>query len=66
MKQEWRCRRCGKLLGVVSEDLLYFRSTRGQEYVASLPAKAKCRSCHSANELRPSRPRALVVASPTL
>ena len=57
--QEWRCRRCGKLLGLVLSDRLHLRFARQHEYHAALPASCTCRGCGALNELnQPTPPRA--------
>ena len=53
-KQEWRCSRCGKLLGMVREGRLHLRFARGHEYLVGFPATSVCRSCRTLNELRNS------------
>lgn len=50
-EKEWRCRRCGKLLGVVRDGRLHLRFTRGHEYLVGFPATGTCRSCRTLNEL---------------
>lgn len=50
--REWRCRRCGKLLGAVESGRLHVRLARGHEYIVSLPAATVCRGCRALNELR--------------
>jgi hypothetical protein len=50
-EQEWRCSRCGKLLGVVCEGRLHLRFARGHEYLVGFPATCVCRSCRTLNEL---------------
>lgn len=50
-EQEWRCRRCGKLLGMVRDGRLHLRFTRGHEYLVGFPATGTCRSCRTLNEL---------------
>ena len=52
MKLEWRCKRCGKLLGVVDGVHLHIRFARGHEYFVSLPVTSICRNCGIPNELR--------------
>ena len=49
--REWRCRRCGKLLGLVIDDRLHLRFARQHEYHAALPASCTCRGCGALNEL---------------
>ena len=48
---EWRCSRCGKLLGLISKARIHLRFARGHEYVAGLPVTATCRGCGTLNEL---------------
>ena len=51
MKQEWRCIRCGKLLGVTEGGRLHIRFARGHEYIVGFPASSVCRNCKALNEL---------------
>lgn len=56
--REWRCDRCGKLLGVHDGSRLHLRFARGHEYRVGLPALGTCRSCGALNEFvlpEPSR-----------
>lgn len=45
---EWRCRRCGKLLGVHRGGKLQMRF-KDHEYLVSLPVEATCRGCGTHN-----------------
>jgi phage FluMu protein Com len=51
VKHEWRCTRCGKLLGVLQDARLHIRFARGHEYIVGFPATSVCRSCRTLNEL---------------
>ncbi len=51
MKREWRCTRCGKLLGILEDARLHIRFARGHEYIVGFPATSVCRSCRTLNEL---------------
>jgi len=51
VRREWRCTKCGKLLGVLEGDRLYIEFTRGHRYIVTLPATTVCRACHSLNEV---------------
>lgn len=51
MEHEWRCTRCGKLLGVLEGNRLHIRFARGHEYIVGFPATSVCRSCRTLNEL---------------
>lgn len=57
---EWRCRRCGRLLGIVRDNRLEIRFARGHQYLASLPVTCVCKNsrCNALNELavRPDVP----------
>ena len=61
-QQEWRCPRCGKLLGVVANGRLHLRFARGHEYLVGFPATSTCRSCGTLNEL--DAPRTVPVPHP--
>ena len=50
MRREWRCRRCGKLLGVVEGDRLHIQFTRGHQYIVSFPVTTVCLRCKTLNE----------------
>ena len=58
MKHEWRCTRCGKLLGVLEGTRLHIRFARGHEYIVGFPVTSVCRGCRTLNELavRPEEP----------
>ena len=47
---EWRCRNCGKLIGVVRDDRLHLRFSRGHEYLVGFPVTSACRACRTLNE----------------
>lgn len=48
---EWRCHKCGKLLGVVRCGRIHLQFTRGHQYVVGMPVMASCRGCGTMNEL---------------
>lgn len=52
MEVEWRCRRCGTLLGIVSGDRLHLRYKDAQYIVCGTDPEviAVCRSCKSVDE----------------
>ncbi|HHH31713.1 MAG TPA: hypothetical protein ENK57_25650 [Polyangiaceae bacterium] len=56
MKKEWRCSRCSKLLGVLSDGRIHLRFARGHEYLVGFPATSVCRGCRTLNELREQTP----------
>lgn len=56
VKPEWRCKQCGKLLGVVDGAHLHIRFTRGHEYLVGFPVTCVCRNCGTLNELREAAP----------
>lgn len=49
---DWRCTRCGKLLGIQRDGRVHLSFARGHEYLASFPVQATCRKCGTLNELR--------------
>lgn len=51
MDKEWRCARCGKLLGLLRDGRLHLRFARGHEYLVGFPATSVCRGCRTLNEL---------------
>lgn len=51
MEVEWRCARCGKLLGVFEDERLHIRFSRGHEYLVGFPITTVCRNCHTLNEV---------------
>jgi hypothetical protein len=66
MGHEWRCTRDGKLLGVLQEDRLRIRFSRGHEYIVGLPVTCTCRHCQTLNELpRPQDDAPACVGSKT-
>jgi len=50
-QREWRCSRCGKLLGLLDSSRLHISFARGHEYLVGIPAMAVCRGCRTLNEL---------------
>jgi hypothetical protein len=52
-EHKWRCRGCGRLLGVVANGRLEIRFARGHQYHTALPATCVCRNpdCNTLNEL---------------
>ena len=66
METEWRCTRCGKLLGVLEENRVHIRFSRGHEYLVGFPVTGVCRSCQTLNEIRqPQADIEVVTSSPT-
>lgn len=51
MDTEWRCSRCGKLLGILRAGRLHLRFARGHEFFVGIPATGVCRNCSTLNEL---------------
>ena len=51
MKREWRCTRCGKLLGILDGRRLHIRYARGHQYFVSFPVTGVCPGCGTMNEL---------------
>ena len=56
MDGEWRCTKCGKLLGVVQDERLHLRFSRGHEYMVGFPVTSVCRGCRTLNEFNKARP----------
>jgi len=58
-EQKWRCKGCGKLLGVIDGGRLEIRFARGHQYRVALPATCVCRNrrCNTLNELPASHAR---------
>ena len=52
---KWRCKGCGRLLGIVEGNRLEIRFARGHQYRVALPATCVCRNpeCNTLNELSP-------------
>lgn len=48
-RTQWRCTRCGKLLGKRVGDRMHIRSANSSDYVASFPIEAKCCRCMAKN-----------------
>lgn len=48
---EWRCSRCGKMLGILRDGRLHLRFARGHEFLVGFPATGVCRGCRTLNEL---------------
>jgi hypothetical protein len=53
----WRCRSCGRPLGVAVGDRLEIPNAQGSQYLVGLPAACVCWTpqCNTLNELRNSR-----------
>ena len=51
-KNDWRCSRCGKRLGVQRDGRLHLSFARGHEYLVGFPVTCVCRGCRTLNELR--------------
>lgn len=50
LNAEWRCTRCGKLLGIRRDGLMHLSFARGHEYFASFPMTSVCRGCGTLNQ----------------
>lgn len=48
--EEWRCRDCGKLLGVLRGGRLEMRWSRGDQCLVGFPVTATCRGCGAMND----------------
>ncbi|MCA8882023.1 MAG: hypothetical protein KDA73_19185 [Rhodobacteraceae bacterium] len=46
---DWRCRCCGKRLGLCFADHVHLRFARGHEYLVGYPVTATCRGCNTLN-----------------
>jgi len=51
MKQEWRCSRCGKLLGRRTGRRFHIRSSSSHEYLTPFPVSAICKWCRTRHEI---------------
>jgi hypothetical protein len=51
MKNDWRCKRCRKLLGVIEGERIHIQFSRGHQYIVGAPATSVCRNCQTLNEL---------------
>ena len=51
MREQWRCTRCGKLLGLFQGGRLHIRFAHGHEYLVGFPATSVCRGCRTLNEV---------------
>jgi len=49
--REWRCSRCGRLLGVVYHRLIHLKFAGGHEYLVTRPASARCPRCAATTAL---------------
>jgi RNase P subunit RPR2 len=56
MKNDWRCKRCRKLLGVIEDERIHIQFSRGHQYIVAAPATSVCRKCQTLNELPAQRP----------
>jgi phage FluMu protein Com len=56
MTTDWRCKKCGKLLGIRSDDRIHITFSRGHDYIVGLPAVGTCRGCGSLNEITLTTP----------
>lgn len=55
MEREWRCCRCGTLLGVWRSGKLHLQYKRAQ-YLVDGKVLAVCRNCSAINEAESSKP----------
>lgn len=46
---DWRCRCCGKRLGLCHPDHVHLRFSRGREYLVGYPVIATCHGCGMLN-----------------
>lgn len=53
--REWRCKLCGKLLGMIEGDRLHVRFARMHEYLMGPPVTTKCWGCGMLNEYSPGK-----------
>jgi len=51
MAREWRCIKCGKLLGIIKDARIHLKFSRGYDYLVGYPATTVCPGCRSLNEL---------------
>lgn len=49
---DWRCSRCGALLGIHRDGLMHVSFARGHEYLFSYPATATCRHCRTMSQTK--------------
>ena len=54
-EDEWRCTRCGKLLGLFEGKRLHIRFSSGHEYLVGFPVTSVCRGCRRLNEVSAAR-----------
>jgi hypothetical protein len=57
MKQEWRCSRCGKLLGRRTGRKFHIRSSSSHEYLTPFPVSAICKWCRTRHEIKGADPQ---------
>ena len=57
MDGQWRCSRCGRLLGVLESERLHLRFGRVHDYLVSFPATSVCPKCRALNEMSALRQR---------
>jgi len=57
-ERKWRCKGCGRLLGILEHDRLEIRFARGHQYRVTLPVTCVCRNpqCNTLNELAAGQP----------
>ena len=60
MERDWRCARCGRLLGVFEGERLHLRFARVHDYLVSFPATSVCPKCRALNEVSASQRRELM------
>ncbi len=65
MEKEWRCSRCGKLLGLLRDGRLHLSFARGHEYLVGFPATSVCRGCRTLNELSAVKATTVAPVNPT-
>lgn len=52
LSNDWRCCRCGALLGIHRDGLVHVSFARGHEYLFSYPATATCRRCGTISQTK--------------
>jgi len=49
---EWRCKECGRLLGVEEGEQMHIRVKKRADYLVGYPVTAVCPSCNTLNVRR--------------
>lgn len=65
MERDWRCTRCGRLLGVFEGERLHLHFARIHDYLVGFPTTSVCPKCRALNEVSAPKRRELARVTET-